>query len=226
MKVILSLQGTAALHVSGDEVSPERGIAIRDLITYVKTTYQFSVAPQFPANFPPALMQNIVFQSGVLIVENTKLPLHQLAMLPNGDMVTAQSTDVADAALDDITKRLDADLGYRYSTVTKKERFYQSEIVVQFDDAIDQRISGLRKIEDILSREIKLPGFLPSLKRLGFGQGDVTQGITFELVGKSDFLIERRSGSAYSENRYATSAPLPTAEHIRVLEVLERELGN
>jgi hypothetical protein len=225
MKVILPLQGTVALHVSADEVAPERGLALRDLMDYVKKTYQFGIAPQFPVNFPPALMQNVLFQSGMLITENSRSPIIQLAMVPNGDMVTAQTTDVADKILDDLIQRLDADLGYRYSSATKKERFYQSDIVVQFDSSVDDRIEGIKKIEEILSREIKLPGFFPSLKRLGFGQGDVTQGVSFELVGKSDFLIERRSGADYSQNRYACSAPLTTAEHVRVLEVLERELG-
>jgi hypothetical protein len=225
MKVIFPLQGTVAFHVSSDEVAPERGLVHRDLITYIKTTYQFAVAPQLPANFPPALMQNLAFQSGFLISENSKLPIIQLALVANGDMVTAQTTDVADVILDDLIGRLETDLGYRYSSATKKQRFYHSELVVQFNTSIEDRVAGISKIAQILSREIKLPGYSPSLKRLGFGQGDVKQGVSFELVGKSDFAIERRSGADYSENRYASTAPLTTAEHTRVLEVLERELG-
>jgi hypothetical protein len=46
-----------------------------------------------------------------------------------------------------------------------------------------------------------------------------------ETIENSDFAIERRGDEPYSENRYFCSAPVSTPKHIRILEMLERELG-
>ena len=73
--------------------------------------------------------------------------------------------------------------------------------------------------------------YLPfEIKRLAFGGGDVPNPQmqlqpTIEAIERSDFLMERRAGAPYEVNRYFCAAPIKTAEHIKVLELIERELS-
>jgi hypothetical protein len=45
-------------------------------------------------------------------------------------------------------------------------------------------------------------------------------------AGPSNFSIERRADSLFEENKFYSSAPLPTDEHIRMLEELETDLNS
>jgi len=45
-----------------------------------------------------------------------------------------------------------------------------------------------------------------------------------DQIERSDFLLERRAGASYQQNRYYSGAPMKTADHIRLLEIIEREL--
>jgi hypothetical protein len=229
MKVIKSLFGTVALRVSGDSVAPEGGFIFRDFIEFVALTYHFTVKPQLPpqgALLMPAIQQ-LVFQDGVLIVGEKKLAIMQLVALSNEDIITSATTEAAETILNDYMKRLDEALGYRFASSKTDRRAYLSNLVVQFDIPIDERLEGLRKIEACLAREIPRPAWPFKMKRLAFGYGDVApvSSVSFDALEKSDFVIERRSGEPYSESRYFCGAPLSTTEHIRVLEMLEQEMA-
>jgi len=73
--------------------------------------------------------------------------------------------------------------------------------------------------------------YLPfEIKRQAFGGGGVPNPQmqlqpTIEAIERSDFLMERRAGAPYEVNRYFCAAPIKTAEHIKVLELIERELS-
>jgi hypothetical protein len=225
MKVINSLQGTVALHVSADDVTPRCGLLIRDLIELVGEAYQFSVKPQLLPGVPPAFLQQLIFQSGALIKDDGKLAIIQLAVLPNGNMVTATTTDIADLVMDDCIARLDSEMGYRFASA-KKRRTYLSNIAVQFEVDADEKIEAIGKIENLLTKLILRPTMPFKFKRLAFGYGDVAQPgmISLEAVETSDFLIERRSSEPYTENRYFSAAPVRTSEHIELLEAIEQAL--
>jgi hypothetical protein len=64
---------------------------------------------------------------------------------------------------------------------------------------------------------------------LAFGSGDVINPQmqlqpNIDQIERSDFLLERRAGASYQQNRYYSGAPMKTADHIRLLEIIEREL--
>jgi hypothetical protein len=83
-------------------------------------------------------------------------------------------------------------------------------------------------IEDILNNEIQRDGAPFKTKRLAFGYGDITQSTPLQSLDEFknvDFLIERRAGEPYSKNRYFSSAPLRTIDHVRVLEQIEKSIS-
>jgi hypothetical protein len=225
MRVINSIQGTAAVAVSADEVAPPNGVVVASLLDLVANTYKFASRPASPGAAIPFVGAQFAFQSGVLEVGNEKLPITQLAILSNADVVTSTTTEIADKVLDDYMDRLDKDLGFRFSSATKK-RIYQSNIVVEFEGGVEEKIATLGKIESLLSREIKRE--LPfKIKRLAFGSGNIAPAfvpLSIATIENSDFFLDRRQDQDYSKNRYLCGAPVSTAEHIRIMSLFEKEL--
>jgi len=231
MKVIHSVSGTVALHISGDDVIPETGVVPQDLVEFLASAYNFANKPIVSQGGVVQLgLQQFVFQSGVLVTGDKRLAIFQIALVPNGDVVTAADTDAADFVLNDYMKRLDEGLGFRFGAAKTDRRAYQSNLVVEFDVPLEEKLKGLLEIETHLDKEIPRESWPFKIKRLAFGYGELPlpfpTTLSFETVQRSDFVIERRAGEPYSANRYFCTAPTSTKEHIRILEVLERKLSN
>lgn len=226
MKLVVSSQGIVAAGISADDVSPERGLLYQDLIQYVGDMYNFAVRPDIPPNIPIQAPPFFLFQQGRFVNNDSAFPVHQLAIFQNGDSVSAMDTDVAEMILDDYTAKLDANFGFRFANKPQK-RYYLSSIVVELAHGIGKQIAGLRKIGEILTREIPREGMPFDTKALAFGWGDPA-ALTLSspaLLERADFTIERRAGEPYERNRYFSSAPVRTSEHVRILELIEAAIG-
>jgi hypothetical protein len=225
MKFISSLQGTAAVQVSADDVVPTQGLVIADLIGFLGNTYKFAVRPQLPPGISPSIIRNFVFQAGELLKGNDKFAIANLVIWPNGESITAASTDIADLIMNDYMERLDNVFKFRYNSA-KIQRLYLSNIVIEFEATIADKIESLGKIKAILNREIHRPEIPFDVKRLTFGYGDVDvqPALSLDAISKADFVLERRAGEPYSRNRYFSAAPVSTAEHVRILELIEQAL--
>jgi len=223
MKLIASVQGTVAVRVSNDEVIPERGLLQRDLVQFVGNCYNFLVRP----NIALGMTQPLVFQQGKFIKdEGDEYPISQLTVFGDGDAITARSTEISDFILDDFLRKLDEGLGYRFEK-SSQMRLYVSNVAVEFGAGLEEYIQALHMIEDILNNEIPRDDVPFKTKRLAFGYGDATQPAlpSLDEFKNADFLIERRAGEPYSKNRYFSSAPLRTADHVRVLEQIEKSFS-
>lgn len=225
MKLIKTVSGTVCIRVSGDEAVPPLGVDLRQLIDFIATTYQFAVKPQMPQGLIIPINQPLLFQAGVMTKENDKWPITQLVSVQNGDMVTAASTEIADAVLEDYMSQLDKQLGFRFSQAEKR-KVYLSGITVEFEKGIESQIRGLAEIEAILGRELKRTDPF-KIKRLAFGWGDpvVPTDLNFQTIESFDFTIERRVDEPYSRNRYISIAPTTLSEHLRILQAIEDTLA-
>ena len=196
---------------------------MRDIIEFVATSYRFAVKPVIPEGVAPFAVQNFVFQSGQLVSGDNKWPIVQLAIIPNGDFVTSNDTDIADKIMDDFLGKLEAAFRFRFSAAPQ-HRVYQSNIVVEFEPPFEEKIGTFKKIADVLNGASIRPAPF-NIKRLAFGSGDIQQiqsMTTVEELENSDFIIERRGGEPYSRNRYFCSAPMKTKAHVELLQKIER----
>lgn len=211
------------MRVSGDEVTPDRAIRPQDLLGFLERTYGLTRSQIVPIpNQPPFLLQDGQLKTG----EET-LAIMQIAIYPNGDVITAQNTDLAEVVMKDYTTRLDAELGFKFRDA-KKTLSYLSNIVVQFDDAIDGPLSIFGELDKIVGTAIQTQEGPAKFKRLAFGRGDPMPiqvfPMTLDILDKVDFIIERRTNEPYSENKFFCSAPLGLSDHIKVLEQIENAL--
>jgi hypothetical protein len=218
MKLIGVLQGYAALRESLEEYLPERGLDQNEMIGLIVERYAFQGFPRLPAGTGPQPFLN--FAAGKFSIGDQSFAVTQLAMYPHGDIAVATTTDQAETVLNDLIGLLNDKLGLKLDATPDRKSFL-SNIVVEFDNGLASYIKKIGKINSAINNA--RPGKSPfDTKRFAFGIGDVemtNDGVV--NVERSDFVIERRQGAPYDRNRYFSSAPMTTSDHIRVLEQIE-----
>jgi hypothetical protein len=221
MRLVSTVLGAAAVHVSPDDVAPDRTVVARELIEEIKDRYSFSVAPTPPpVGAQPSI---IVFQDGALILNESRISISQLFLFPDGDAVVAKHTDEANTILDDLIAFLVEKFGFRYRSATL-DRLNTSNVVVDLDQSFTTETPTFsvvgNLIDEILGTKNKY-----YLKRLAFGiDSSVSpQSATSvkQFIG-SDFMIEARANFPLGSNRFFSSAPLSTNDHVQYLERLEK----
>jgi hypothetical protein len=216
MKIIGNLSGIVADREAVEEYLPEAPPGSQQLIELIRTTYEFQVYPRNAQAAQPVLN----FAGGRFSSINQSFAISQLVMAPDGDIVQALTTAQAELVLDDVKRLLDETFGFRLRSAKSTRRFV-SNMVVEFDQGLQDYIEAFAKIaRTINSVRTGRPSF--SIKRMSFGTMEAPQlGDIFAAIEFADFLIERRAGRPFEENRYFCSAPMADADHIRVLEQIE-----
>jgi hypothetical protein len=226
MKLVGHMNAIAGQREALEEYSPERGLVTSDMIALVRDAYSFEVFPHGTPLQPQG--QPLVFQGGRYVEDNDEFAINAIIMEPSGTIVQATNTSQAAIVLADIARRLDEGLGFRLRN-NKRPIIYISNVVVEFEEALEVKIQSLSKIASLINRARAVsPEF--NITRLGFGvpmfHGPPDQISTVEAT---EFSIERRVQIPFEQNRYFCVAPLRTEDHIRVLTEIEdalRDIGN
>jgi hypothetical protein len=224
VKIIGAILGTAAVRTSPDDVMPHGGILQRDLAAFSADLYRFNVKPVIQPGMPPAAV--LVFQSGEFMSDEGKIPIIQLAILPDGYAVTTQTTDPANIVLTDFLAQLDSQLGYRFAEASPR-RLCASALVAEFSDDFVNRNAAFSVIQETLNRSLNESNDHPyALKRLAFSHEPNPEipGILTSInqAVSPDFTIERRANEPMARNRFFCTAPTTTTDHERLLKEIER----
>jgi hypothetical protein len=226
VKFIGHINGFAAFRESLEEYQPEKGVVYSQLLELVRTTFKFQGFPRVaPGTEPPV---PLVFTAGQFSENETSFGIQQLVMVPGGDIVVAVTTEQADMILDRLILVLDEKLGFRLQS-SKKIRSHVSNVVVEFNINLEDYITKIGKIGKLINdAQPGMPTF--NFKRLTFGRADIARSGPVNVVPQvdpltaietADFVIERRAGHSFEENRYFCSAPMASGDHIRILEEIE-----
>jgi len=232
MKLVGKLQGSCLIRFAPEEIMPESaGVQIPALAALLVSTYQLTHAQSpfqiMPAGAAQGLIPQSVFVNGQYTIDDQPISIKQLAIANNGISVNAQDTDAADKITDHIFTLLNTNLKFRFDAGSLKRKYFSS-LVVQFARDFESSIPGLSKIQQIIQSALgrKSPEEV-ALKRLAFGMdGPPIVQVNLGNIDSLDFVIERRSGQPYSENRYFSSAALKTPDHVRALEEIEATLSS
>jgi hypothetical protein len=219
MKFIGHFQGIAAYRKPPEEYHPETGIDPRRLIEVVRAAYTFEIYPQWQPNTPSPTSSE--YHLGRFSANENSFVVNRLIMTLDGDIAIATTTEQADIFLDDLRRLLDENLGFRLrmGNVTKS---FVSSVVVEFEKGLEDYFEPISKMMAVINEA--RPGQTPfNIKRIGFGRMDPSQPVTdpLVLIERGDFVIERRVGHSFEENRYFCTAPMATGDHIRLLERIE-----
>ena len=219
MKLIGHLNAVAASRQVLEEYLPLNTPTSFEIIQAIKDEYSFQNFPNADPGVP--LSPRMGFAGGKFNKADEPFGILALVMEQNGDIVQAITTDQADLVLDDLARLLDERFGFRVRSSTRR-RAYTSNLVVEFDAAIDKSLDKISRIGTSINRMTEGVKQV-ALTRLAFGETRTTPPVDqVSMVEAADFLIERRVSQPMAENRYYCSAPLKTADHIRLLEEIEK----
>lgn len=241
MKVISSHSANVVLRLPLDDIKPTVPYSPQTIIKAIAAKYGFSGgAPTVPPSIPtpgagtPVLpvaamgisMQPLLFLNGSAILDERTIGIAQLYLSIDLSqiIVTTDTTENGDLVADDILSILEADYKFREAK-QRTLRTYGSSVIVEFERGLEDYISALTKIQELITPvcnqalQIDQP---MKIERLTFGH-DATLLPSSKVSG--NFLIERRVGHPFSENRYFCGAPIRTTEHIRLLEEIERAIA-
>jgi hypothetical protein len=229
MKVVGKLGGSCLIRYTPEEILPESGgIQIPAVISLLASTYQLTstAAPFQPFPFiGEGLIPQMVFVNGQYSIEDRPISIKQLSIGHNGISVNSQDTEAADKIIDHIFSLLNTNLKFRFNGLQRK---YFSALVVQFDRDFESSIHRISELQAIIMDAVgKSDPTQMAFKRLAFGPESPGTFLNVDLdnIDKTDYLIERRAGQPFSENRYFSSAPLQTQKHIQTLEQIEKALA-
>jgi hypothetical protein len=133
------------------------------------------------------------------------------------------ASDVLDSFLADVYGWIEVAMGMKRLQTHAIHKGYESHIVVYSPAPIFKPLEALHSVQSIVSRALKASGghevkFHP----IGFGIAPDTSQIA--ELRPIPFRIERRAGVSFDTNLYYSSAPLPTSEHLKVLDRWEKSL--
>lgn len=237
MRIIGSHLANTVLNLPLDDVRPRQGVALQQIADAIGRRYNFAVSPR--PNVPQLLnlpMAGVhvgsfqvpfAFQNGTATIGDTTIPISRLDVAGDLSVIVVHTvtTEEGDIILDDIVQMLESDFGFR-DVRTLARRNYGSNVILQFEEGIEDYIKVIADIQRIIGplmmRSIGIESE-PKIERLVFAF-DPALVPAAKAPFVSAFTIERRVGHPFSENRYFSSAPLRTADHIRALEEIGRLL--
>lgn len=214
LSAILLARGVAFLQT--EDLNPRNRVSSLAFSKAFTEHYKFSKSPQTLEDFDS--LKGIEFLSGKLNETN----IERLTIFSGAIVVdTKSSTDDSDNVLQDAL-RWAADLVGLSSPVRVVRKSYVSQLSFY--------------------STLRLPALHPVLQRV---VGQITESVSknlgqplpYELVSinfnfdqlltkfaPGPFTIERRQDVPFSENKYFSTAPLPTNEHLSLLEEFEAAL--
>jgi hypothetical protein len=165
--------------------------------------------PEKGLNYEIGLWDNLVIQA--------------LKIYPGGVTVdTNSSTKDSEKILFEMLDWAKETLGVNYEQGMITSKAYLSQLVVKCETSLNALNPKLAGIADKITKSVadsigfKFPYEMNSV---GFGFDT-----THLRPNAGRFTIERRADTPFSENKYFASAPLPTHEHISLLEEFEAAL--
>jgi hypothetical protein len=203
-----------------EEVLPLSGVNDRDIIDKVTTRYKFLKSPNLVGE--ETAKSGFKFEHGQISIGNINERITDFSIYRDGIVINSAKTEISEALLDDITGFMKDEFSFR-EPVTQPRKFFQSQIVVEFDKSPEKLVTPYDEISAIVSGPLKeIYGIDVPMKftRLDFG-ADKTK-LLMPTSSVHNFIIERRTGIGFEKERYFCSAAMRTATHVSVLEQVEK----
>jgi hypothetical protein len=207
-------EGRSLQLISADEIKPLRGGPfILDVAAAIAARYRFISVPQ---NLAPD--QSRKFENGVIMISTLTIPINSFEIYGDGLLVSTCNTDESDLVLDDFLEWVITQFGLRRPT-TLVPRKYVSRIIIDFDHMLDAFAKPLAVLSETPAQAFGMDTGRLCLTQVQVGPFPPTQ-----YVYQSTWTLAKRINDPMVANRYISSAPLSTADHLKFLEQIERAL--
>ena len=204
--------------ISTSELNPRGLLVYPALIEGMKEKYGFVATPNIQDTLDES--KGIVFQDGAW----NNIAIDKVTIFSDGIVVdTRSSTSDSEAIFEEAMQWAAESFGLTYKPEMVSHRRYVSELIVRTNASLNSLHSKLVTFSAQLSKSLSK-----------FVALDVTlelSSVAFHYDGSAakttvaPFRLERLENSAYTENKYYALAPLPTEEHLALLEEFETILS-
>jgi hypothetical protein len=204
------------------DLNPKGKSIFPEVFDWLKDQYHFA---KFPKSIDERDKQGgWAFAEGDFQVKEEIFIAADLAIYNDGLVATTHSsTNDSEAFLANVLELICKDYSLIFDSQMIRRKMYLSEINVTAEGSLSVINPALsefaRKISSALSLDAEL-GFQPI--GMSFGSDQTITPISKQLF--TGFSLERKVGAPFSENRYYSKAPLPTDQHLSLLEEFERTL--
>jgi hypothetical protein len=198
------------------DLNPRGRAYFPELASALVARYGFAKYPQKPEDFDES--KGVTFQDG----REGDVTINQVQIFTHAVYVdTASSTGDSEKIFHESLTWLSNDFGLRYDAGMVKRKTYVSQLTF-FTDVLDRLHPALSKLAQRLTTRVpqfygQQLAYTPSVVNIGYDPLTVK-------AGPAPFTIERRADTPFTENKYFSSAPLPTDEHIEMLEAFEADV--
>jgi hypothetical protein len=201
-----------------EDLNPNGTVYYPEIATALVGRYGFQKYPSKPEEFDES--KGIEFHDGRL----RETVINKLVILNRGIYVdTGASTDVSEDILRDMLEWGETNFGFAFSPDMLKKRAYVSNITFHSEVNLVELHPALREICAVVTQQVEE----------NFGRKLIYEPEAVQLqfdnlttnFGTAAFLIQRREGVAFSENKYFSASPLKTKIHIALIEALEKQLS-
>jgi hypothetical protein len=207
-----------------EEFLPVAGASSPSVISQLAARYGFAQVPTITTQESMA-KNGLRFGMGQFEIDGIRFIVTDFVVYNDGIVAVAEKTDWAEAFLEDVTSWVKKEFGFRdiFSGIRK---LYLSTIIVDFDRPLSRLLAGYELISELItSRAVTI---MPDKKPMEFARLDFEIDRT-TLVGQvalPKFILERRAGVSFAQERYLSSAPMHSADHVAVLGEIEKFAAN
>lgn len=204
--------------ISTMELNPRGLLVYPALIEGLIDKYGFLVSPDEDEVFDE--QKGINFEDGAW----NNIAIDKVTIFSDGIVVnTRSSTSDAEAIFNEALEWASASYGLTYQPQMVSKRRYVSELVFHSEARLDGLNSKLHSFNDQVSDTLmKFTDLNAKFELSGVGFHYDNSDLKISVT---QFRIERLENSPYAENKYYSIAPLPTDEHLRLLEEFETILS-
>ena len=203
-----------------EEFAPASGAHSISIVGLLAQRYQFTITPKITTKEDMA-KSGLQFGMGGFEYQGQRIIVPDFVVYNDGLVAITQKTEWSEAFLEDVTQWVIKEFGFRNPT-SGTRKLYSSTLVVDFETQISRLVVGYKRIAEIISSRVVT--IMPEPKPMHFSRIDfeVDKRTLEGQLALPKFILERRGGVLFSQERFFSVAPMHTADHLQTLIDIEK----
>jgi hypothetical protein len=203
-----------------EEFTPAAGANSVTIVSLIAARYNFSIIPKITTREDVA-KNGLQFGMGSFEDDGQRFVVTDFIVYNDGIVAVSEKTDWAEKFLENIFQWVIAEFGFRVPS-SRIRKLYSSTVVVDFETKLSQLFVSYEKIAELISSRAVM--IMPDRKPMHFSRMDfeVDKAALEGQAALPKFILERRGGVKFSQERFFSVAPMHTTDHIEVLTEIEK----
>jgi hypothetical protein len=207
-----------------EEFAPVAGTDSPSVLSQIAQRYGFSIIPSITTR-DDLNTKGLVFGMGHFQFEGQPFVISDFGVYTDGIVAVSERSEWSEAFLADVTSWVKNEFGFREISGDVRTLF-NSTIIVDFETSPSNLLKNFQQITQSINERAVL--LTAEKRQMDFARLDfeVDKRTVPGHIALPKFVIERRAGVDFAQERYFCSAPMRTSDHLEVLQEIERLAAN